>query len=340
MDMRIADNSSQTSHSNMNGTDLSNKKCNKETEMREETDAPKEKEPVKENSTPKKASGTNAVGKAKKRKKCPKDAKAPKQPLTGYFRFLNDRREKVRTEHPTMPFSEITKFLAAEWNVLPSNEKKQYLDAAEQDKERYNREMNDYKQTDAYRLFLEKQQSAEEKNDLKKEKNGTDTPASTAATTISVSVPTPLSKINDPKKGKTDENGTVEIPIFTEEFLEHNKACEAELRQLRKSTTDYESQNAVLQRHVESLRQAVTRLETDTSNQETANQALQRYLDNLRSQLTTSLSNTPLAGAYQGATLQNIDAYVEKLDCLVNGNMEPTLRSSLRSAVSRLDFIK
>ena len=56
----------------------------------------------------------------------------------------------------------------------------QYLDAAEQDKERYNREFNDYKQTDAYRLFLEKQ-SAEKQNELKKEKNGTDTNAASTS---------------------------------------------------------------------------------------------------------------------------------------------------------------
>lgn len=47
-----------------------------------------------------------------------------------------------------------------------------YLDASEQDKERYNREFSDYKQTEAYRLFNEKQ--TERQNESKKERNGTD----------------------------------------------------------------------------------------------------------------------------------------------------------------------
>lgn len=47
----------------------------------------------------------------------------------------------------------------------------QYLDAAEQDKERYTREYNDYKQTEAYRIFSEKL-SSEKQNDIKKERNG------------------------------------------------------------------------------------------------------------------------------------------------------------------------
>lgn len=61
----------------------------------------------------------------------------------------------------------------------------QYLDAAEQDKERYNKEFNDYKQTDAYKLFLEKQSTKKDKKEVKKEKesNGTDTIAPTPTAT-------------------------------------------------------------------------------------------------------------------------------------------------------------
>lgn len=40
-----------------------------------------------------------------------------------FQRFLNDRRDKCKTDNPTMPFSEITKQLAAAWNVLPASEK-------------------------------------------------------------------------------------------------------------------------------------------------------------------------------------------------------------------------
>ena len=59
-------------------------------------------------------------------------------------------------------------------NLSNINDKyfQRYLDAAEQDKERYNREFSDYKQTEAYRLFNEKQ--SERQNENKKERNGTD----------------------------------------------------------------------------------------------------------------------------------------------------------------------
>lgn len=41
----------------------------------------------------------------------------------GYIRYLNDRRDQFRTENPNLPFSEITKVLAAEWTQLPADKK-------------------------------------------------------------------------------------------------------------------------------------------------------------------------------------------------------------------------
>jgi len=116
-------------------------------------------------------------------------------------------------------------------------------------------------------------------------------------------------------------------------------ACEAELRQLRKATSDYEAQNAVLQRHVDSLYGAVNRLESETNQQRTTNQALQRHLDSLLSQLAGCFATIPLPGTHDGATLHNVDGYFERLESLLSGNAEQSLRNAVRSAVSRLELI-
>lgn len=130
---------------------------------------------------------------------------------------------------------------------------------------------------------------------------------------------------------------------------------------MRKATSDYEAQNAVLQRHVDSLYAAVNRLESETNQQHTTNQALQRHLDSLRSQLANCFATVPLPGSIsiiiflyshlellsvflllgtnEGATLQNIDNYVERLESLLNGNVEQSLRNAVRNAVSRLELI-
>ena len=47
--------------------------------------------------------------------------------FTGYVRFMNDRREKVRAANPNVLFSEITKILASEWNQLPQDQKQVFF---------------------------------------------------------------------------------------------------------------------------------------------------------------------------------------------------------------------
>lgn len=59
--------------------------------------------------------------KGKKRKKILPNG--PKAPVTGYVRFLNERREQIRMQHPDLPFPEITKMLGAEWSKLQLPEK-------------------------------------------------------------------------------------------------------------------------------------------------------------------------------------------------------------------------
>ncbi|XP_075232360.1 high mobility group protein 20A-like [Lycorma delicatula] len=250
--------------------------------------------------------------KGKKRKKTPRDQSAPRQPLTGYVRFLNDHREKVRAENPNLPFQEITKLLALEWSQLPQNEKQQYLNAAEQDRERYLQEMNAYKQTEAYKIFTQQQAGKKPKEE-------------------------PQEEMKEPDK-EADISG-FDIPIFTEEFLDHNKAREAELRQLRKSNTDYEQQNAIIQKHMEGMRSALEKLTVETQQQRNNNAALQQHLQQLRITLTASFSNTPLPGTNETPTLQTIDSYMSKLHTLLMDSSNHQLATTVRDiVVNRLDI--
>lgn len=101
--------------------------------------------------------------KGKKRKKCLRDKTAPRPPHSGYIRFLNHRRDQFRAENPNLPFAEITKVLATEWNQLPADKKQQYLLAAEQERVKYVEELAAYKKTDAYQNFIQRK--------MKKKKN-------------------------------------------------------------------------------------------------------------------------------------------------------------------------
>lgn len=76
-------------------------------------------------------------------------------------------------------------------------------------------------------------------------------------------------------------------------------AREGELRQLRKQTTELEEQNAILSKHIESMKHAIEKLEIEAVQQRSTNMALQGHLDNLRTTLTDNFNSVPLPGEWR-----------------------------------------
>lgn len=302
--------------------------------------------------------------KGKKRKATIKDKNAPKQPLTGYVRFLNERREKLRQENPNLSFSEITRQLGGEWSKLVPREKQRYLDDAEKDKERYLRDMEAYQKTDAYKLFkLQKEKklkkSGTHQRDHLKVANIPSESVAIDSTELErgtpgqqsalVSTAPPSYEQRDEYDGQNgsglepekdeEDFGTFDIPIFTEEFLDHNKTREQELRQLRKQTTELEEQNAILSKHIENMRQAIEKLEVEAVQQRKHNMALQCHLTKLRSLLTTNFANVPLPGTNETPTLETIDTYMAKLHSIIleSPQENDNLVTTVRDIVGRLN---
>ncbi|XP_059144533.1 high mobility group protein 20A-like isoform X2 [Physella acuta] len=255
--------------------------------------------------------------KGKKRKK---DMNAPKQPLSGYLRFLTERREQVRHEKPNLSFAEMSKQLGNEWSNLAQHEKQRYLDDAEREKEKYMKDLEAYQKTDSYKTFRQ-QYDKKVKDDVE----NSDTQGGMQVTGNGV---------------EEEESGTFDIPIFTEEFLDHNKARDAELRQLRKQTTELEEQNAILSKHTDNMRQAVERLEVEAQQQRQTNQALQAHLEALRACLTSSFSSVPLPGSGELPTLDTIDTYMAKLHSLILDSPQENeqLIATVREIVGRLNI--
>lgn len=171
-----------------------------------------------------------------------------------------------------------------------------------------------------------------------------------------------------------DFSNNFDIPIFTEEFLDHNKTRDAELRQLRKSNTDYEQQNAILQKHIENMKTAIEKLENEIMQQKKNNNSLQQHLDRLRSTLTNGFSgiklpgsnlsvsihlscysfiliqicnlNTNLlfilssSGVKETASLQTIDNYMTNLHSMLleNSSQDANLLQTVRDIVGRMEF--
>ncbi|NXW80098.1 HM20A protein, partial [Hirundo rustica] len=258
--------------------------------------------------------------KGRKRKKPLRDSNAPKSPLTGYVRFMNERREQLRAKRPEVPFPEITRMLGNEWSKLPPEEKRRYLDEADRDKERYMRELEQYQKTEAYKVFSRKAQDRQKGKSHRQD--GARQPAH-----------------DHEKEADTKERSVFDIPIFTEEFLNHSKAREAELRQLRKSNMEFEERNAALQKHVESMRTAVEKLEVDVIQERSRNTVLQQHLETLRQALTSSFSGVPLPGSGETPTMETIDSYMNRLHSIILANPQENenLIATVRDVVNRLE---
>lgn len=88
-----------------------------------------------------------------RRPKNSRDPNAPARPLNGYVRYLNANRERIRLEHPDLAFADVTKRLAEQWRYeVTDSVKREYNEAAERDKERYIRELTEYKKSDSFRF--------------------------------------------------------------------------------------------------------------------------------------------------------------------------------------------
>ena len=94
-----------------------------------------------------------------------------------------------------------------------------------------------------------------------------------------------------------------DIPVFTEQFLMHNRGkyvpwlitctsstftaeVENELRKLRHANADLEEQNAVLSRHIETLHGTVQRAHSETQQLQQRNEVLRTHLKSLREELS------------------------------------------------------
>ena len=84
------------------------------------------------------------AGKVKK-VKAKKDPNAPKKPSGSYIFFCNHHRGAIKTAHPTWGIGEIGKELGALWKKASDSDKKQFVVAAEKDKERYAKAIASYK---------------------------------------------------------------------------------------------------------------------------------------------------------------------------------------------------
>lgn len=69
----------------------------------------------------------------------------PKKSSSAYIFFSKDERIDIKAKNPNMSFGDITKLVGEKWKKLSDKNKKKFVKMAEDDKERYNKEIEKYK---------------------------------------------------------------------------------------------------------------------------------------------------------------------------------------------------
>lgn len=112
-----------------------------------------------------------------------------------------------------------------------------------------------------------------------------------------------------------------EIPIYTNEFIEHNRSTENELRTLRKTKTDLEQQNAVLEQHVDNTKAGHAKIMAEVSELKEENARLATYTKNLRQKLVATLSGITLPAVHPGGlTVDSVDKYIHHLAEMISSS--------------------
>jgi len=79
------------------------------------------------------------------KRKRSKDPNAPKRSLSAFFWFCNDERPKIRGMNPEYTVGDVAKELGRMWAQVDGQTRERYNLMAERDKQRYQREMEGYK---------------------------------------------------------------------------------------------------------------------------------------------------------------------------------------------------
>ena len=92
---------------------------------------------------------------------------------------------------------------------------------------------------------------------------------------------------------------------------------ESQLRKLRHDNRDLEEENALLSRHVESMKATVEKLRAEMAEQQSRNTVLKDHLQALREVVVDAFHDSPLPGTNETPTVETVDGYLGKLQVAV-----------------------
>jgi hypothetical protein len=282
----------------------------------------------------------------KKKKHTKKDPNAPNRPVNPFMLYLRMSRENKKLEYPDTPVPEITKLCAADWMKLSEEEKKPFVEEAGKLREKYHADIEAYKSSEGFKKYQEGLLSDNKtpKKEIKEKmaavvvgsqekrkrgrprkvksddedltpvkafgKKDKKKPLVKAATAVLGRPPTKMKKESAQNQVPMTTNN---IKIFTDEFLQHNKERETELRQLRKLTTEFEEQNAILSKHIDNMKAGEAKLTAEMAQMKERNEKIEGYYLRLRQEFVKCFASTAIPGTKEYPTEETMESFLDKL---------------------------
>ncbi|XP_051537255.1 high mobility group protein B3-like [Myxocyprinus asiaticus] len=81
----------------------------------------------------------------KKGKKQKKDPNAPRRPPSGFFLFCGEHRSSIKVQNPSLGIGDVAKRLGEMWSNLSDSEKQPFLSKANKLKDKYRKDLADYR---------------------------------------------------------------------------------------------------------------------------------------------------------------------------------------------------
>ncbi|KAL7736419.1 hypothetical protein ACLKA6_014880 [Drosophila palustris] len=284
-------------------------------------------------------------------------AGAPKMPYNAYVRFMNDRREELRREYPQRTALEHTKMIGEEWHQLTEERRTPYMEAAAKDKALYQEQMHKFLKehpeivanelAKVKKVFdkmpKEKATSISTNIDVTKKSNAkmpmtkqqsapTPDPDDIPLAQVKRTPTPPPAPSSQPQSSHPQSFSACasvlprpfaagEIPIYTNEFIEHNRSTENELRLLRKTKTDLEQQNSVLEQHVDNTKAGHAKVMGEVAELKEENARLTAYIKGLRQKVVKALEGVTLPPLDpNGLNVKNVDNYIQHLASMISGS--------------------